>query len=98
MNERAIIQYVILGGDYQFFLELFIPFLCVTMNCKRRTFFLLRLLAIVLVAFPLYFLPSLDFAGIRFNYIICFGLLIGAAFFLFDERPSILFRSSAGAF
>ena len=98
MNERAIIQYVILGGDYQFFLELFIPFLCVTMNCKRRTFFLLRLLAIVLVAFPLYFLPSLDFAGIRFNYIICFGLLIGAAFFLFDERPSILFLSSAGAF
>lgn len=98
MNERFIIPYVIIGGDYQFFLELFFPLLCVAANCEKRKFFWPRVLLIVAITFPLYFLPSLDAGGIRFNYIICFGLLVASAFCLYKERPSVLVLSSAGAF
>ena len=98
MNELSIIQNVILGGDWQFFLELFFPLLCVAWNYGRRRYFFLRVLLVIAVTFPLYFVPPLDLWGIRFNYIICFGLLIGVSFLLYKEPPSVLILSCAGAF
>lgn len=77
--EANFLPYIIIGGNYQFYLELLIPFLVLTFNIKRERFWYLRFLGAICIGFPLYFLPDLTFLTINFSYIICdiFVFLVG---------------------
>ncbi|MBO5529595.1 MAG: GHKL domain-containing protein [Bacilli bacterium] len=98
MNEQGLIPQIILGGQYQFFLELFIPLLCISFNCKKRSFFWLRALGIAVLSFPLYYLPDLPIGNVNTSYFITFAVIVACAFLLLKEGISVTLLSAASAF
>ncbi len=98
MNEQQIVQYLIYGGDFQFFLEMFIPLLCIGIHNQKRKYFWIRVLGILVAAVPFYWLPIISLGPINFSYIITFAAIILASFLLYKEPPLVIALNAVASF
>ena len=91
-------QAIIFLKQYGFFLQLFFPFLIFMINGKKRKYFILRVLAVLVVAIPLYFLPDIKIGVFNYVYSLTDLILFGLSFFLYDEKPFVLFFTASASF
>lgn len=91
-------QAIIFLKQYGFFLQLLFPMIIFMTNGKKRKYFLIRLLGVMLITFPLYFLPNLTLYKINYSYILSDIILFVLSFLLYDETPFVLFFTSIASF
>lgn len=97
MNENNIVNRIIPLMQYSFFIEIFFAMLIILFFAKKRKLFPLRVIVALIIGFPLYYLPSLNFLSFNYSYdiviLICFvfGLL------LYDEKIFPILFSCIGA-
>lgn len=84
--------------QYGFFLQLLFPFLIFMINGNKRKYFLFRLFGVITITSSLYFLPSLIINVFDYVYIISDIILFCLSFFLYDEKPFVLFFTAIASF
>lgn len=89
---------IILLRQYGFFLQLLFPFLIFMTNGKKRSYFPLRVIAVMIVTIPLYFLSDIRIHLFNYVYIFSDILLFLLSFFLYDEGPFVLLFTSVASF
>lgn len=96
--EGNFIHSILFLGDLQFFLEIAIATAIVGYNFTKRKYFWLILPIILLLALPLYFMPSIHLFGFRLNYLIDLLLVIVIFSFCFREKLINIFIAAVTAF
>ena len=84
--------------QYGFFLQLLFPFLIFMINGNKRKHFIFRLFGVITITSSLYFLPSLIINVFDYVYIISDIILFCLSFFLYDEKPFVLFFTAIASF
>ncbi len=91
-------QSIVFLKQYGFFLQLLFPFLIFMINGNKRKHFLFRLFGVITITSSLYFLPSLIINVFDYVYIISDIILFCLSFFLYDEKPFVLFFTAIASF
>ncbi len=91
-------QAIIFLKQYGFFLQLLAPFLILMFNGKKRKYFPLRLIAVLFVTSPLYFMNTVKFHLINYAYILSDLILFLLSFFLYEEKPFVLLFTAIASF
>lgn len=78
---------LILLGQLNFYLEMLIPMFLLMRRQERRSFFWLRLLALAAAGAGLAFMPVLEIGPFGMHYLIVFGIVFLAGWFVFRVRP-----------
>ncbi len=86
MNENGIVSRIIPLHQYSFFIEIFFAMLIILFFAKKRRFFPLRVVGSLLVAFPLYYLPSLNLLNFNYSYFLVLTFCFVVGLFLYDEK------------
>ena len=87
VNMINIFEKVVFMGELNLFLELFVAQTFFMARQKKRSLFPLRLLIVLVLAVPLYFLPSLTVGTFRFSYLVQILLIFLCGVFCY--KPSM---------
>lgn len=98
MNENGIINKIIPLGQYAFFIELFLAMLIFMWFAKKRTYFYVRLVGLLALFGPLYFLDVPNIGFFDASYLIVLLCIIFCGLILYKEKPFAIVFSSVAAF
>ena len=98
LENSTFFQYLVLLKNAQFYLELLIPFFCITIPLKKKKYFWIYYIVALLVAIPCYFLPELTLFNVNFSYILLDLVLFGFGLLMFKEKVSLIALYSISAF
>lgn len=98
MDEVNYIFKILFAGNYQFYLEMMLAMLVVSINFNKRKYFWFTLPFAIVIGFPFYFMPRIAWLGLDFAFLIVFAAVSVVSIFLYKEPFHLVVLNAAIAF